>query len=367
MKTRIAALAIEIAKATHHEVQLFPAGEFSAVDGRPSDTEGNTWLLNAEQATHIISQVASLSTPLVIDYEHQTLRTVNNGQPAPAAGWFSQVEWREGNGLYAIGVEWTDNAAAMIAAGEYKFISPVFLYNKRGEVTQLLHAALTNTPALDGMDAVMLAAASRLVCLSTETETTTVDEEFLAELLTSIRWMLNLPVTSSPEEIKTELQKVIDLISQGQGTAAASVGLLNLLNQRDEQIASLSANAYDPAKHAPIEVVNELQQRLVELSQHSSTAEVDSLIQAALTDGRLLPIQEHWAREYGQKDVDGFKRWLEKAPKIAALSRTQTGGNPPAQSTQPPEGLSDQMEVDVAICSLMGVNPEDVTRYAGEK
>ncbi|WP_338299071.1 phage protease, partial [Escherichia coli] len=114
-----------------------------------------------------------------IDYEHQTLRAVNNGKPAPAAGWFSQVEWREGAGLYAIGVEWTENAAAMIAAGEYKFISPVFGYNKRGEVIELLHAALTNTPALDGMDAVMLAAASRLASLSTETETTTVDEELL--------------------------------------------------------------------------------------------------------------------------------------------------------------------------------------------
>ncbi len=67
------------------------------------------------------------------------------------------MEWREGAGLYATGVEWTDNAAAMIAAGEYKFISPVFAYNKRGEVLELLHAALTNTLALDGMDAVMLA------------------------------------------------------------------------------------------------------------------------------------------------------------------------------------------------------------------
>lgn len=89
------------------------------------------------------------------------------------------MEWREGSGLYAIGVEWTENAAAMIAAGEYKFISPVFGYNRRGEVIELLHAALTNTPALDGMDAVMLAAASRLASLSTETETTTVDEELL--------------------------------------------------------------------------------------------------------------------------------------------------------------------------------------------
>ncbi|HDI6128581.1 TPA: hypothetical protein PN988_005368, partial [Escherichia coli] len=93
-------------------------------------------------------------------------------------------------------------------------------------------------PALDGMDAVMLAAASRLASLSTETETTTVDEELLSDLLSSLRWTLNLPATSTPEDIKNELQKIIDAISGGKGTAAASVGLLALLNQKDEQIAS---------------------------------------------------------------------------------------------------------------------------------
>ena len=142
MKTRIAALAQAISAATN-EIQLFPAGEFAAVDGRPTDVEGGKWILNAALATVLVEQVAAAKTPLVIDYEHQTLLTTENGKPAPAAGWFSQVEWREGEGLYAVGVEWTDSAAAMIEKKEYRFISPVFTYNKRGEVCQLLHAALT--------------------------------------------------------------------------------------------------------------------------------------------------------------------------------------------------------------------------------
>ncbi|WP_413164973.1 phage protease [Escherichia coli] len=98
------------------------------MDGRPhtDEVESGKWVLTAELAAQLVAQVAARTTPFVIDYEHQTLRAVNNGKPAPAAGWFSQVEWREGAGLYATGVEWTDNAAAMIAAGEYKFISPVF-------------------------------------------------------------------------------------------------------------------------------------------------------------------------------------------------------------------------------------------------
>lgn len=373
MKTRIAALALAINSATGatNEIQLFPAGEFASVDGRPDDTDNGVWILTAELAAELVAQVSAATTPFVIDYEHQTLNAVKNGQPAPAAGWFSQVEWREGEGLYAIGVEWTEAAAAMIAKKEYRFISPVFAYNKRGEVKQLLHAALTNTPALDGMDAVMLAAASRLASLSTETETTNVDEEQLAMLLANLRWLLNLPETSTPEEVCAELNKIIDAVSAGQGTAAASVGLLNLLKQRDEQIASLTASAYDPSKHAPIEMVNDLQTRLAAANQQMEKVgnpEVDTLIQAALSDGRLVPAQEAWAKDYGNKDTDGFKSWLEKAPKIAALSATQTGGKPPKPSQPAPALSNDDDDVlDVAICTMMGVDPEDVKRYSGAK
>ena len=49
MKMNIAALSLEITKATHSEIQLFPAGEFSAVDGRPhtDEVESGKWVLTA--------------------------------------------------------------------------------------------------------------------------------------------------------------------------------------------------------------------------------------------------------------------------------------------------------------------------------
>ncbi|HBE5273838.1 TPA: hypothetical protein KMA32_005304, partial [Escherichia coli] len=229
--------------------------------------------------------------------------------------------------------------------------------------------ALTNTPALDGMDAVMLAAASRLASLSTETETTTVDEELLSDLLSSLRWTLNLPATSTPEDIKNELQKIVDAISGGKGTAAASVGLLALLNQKDEQIASLSANAYDPTKHIPLTAYEELQGRYAALAQQSGEAEAGALIQAALSDGRLLPTLEDWAKDYARRDINGFKTWLDKTTPLAALSSTQTGGKPPKTPSPAPAQIKtgDDVDVDIAICSMMGVDPEDIARYAGDK
>ncbi|HFV0050135.1 TPA: phage protease, partial [Escherichia coli] len=223
--------------------------------------------------------------------------------------------------------------------------------------------------ALDGMDAVMLAAASRLASLSTETETKTVNPEQLANLLAQLRWLLTLPETSTAEEVCAELQKIIDAVSGGKGTAAASVGLLALLNQKDEQIASLSANAYDPSKHISLAAFEELQGRYAALAQQSGEAEAGALIQAALSDGRLLPAQEDWAKDYAGRDINGFKFWLENAPKLVALSQTQTGGKAPKTPSPAPAQIKtgDDVDVDIAICSMMGVDPEDVARYAGDK
>ncbi|MHA1570370.1 MAG: phage protease, partial [Alphaproteobacteria bacterium] len=85
--------------------------------------------------------------PLVIDYEHGTDVRGEKGEAAPAAGWINHLFVQ--NGEIWAEVEWTAKAAAMIAAREYRFISPVFLYDKTtGQVRQILRAGLTNSPRL---------------------------------------------------------------------------------------------------------------------------------------------------------------------------------------------------------------------------
>ncbi|PHM47095.1 phage protease [Xenorhabdus miraniensis] len=367
MKTNIAALTSVIRGNNHNEIQLFPAGEFRANDGRPADCA--RWVMTREIAENLIQQVTARKTPLVIDYEHQTLRAIKNGQPAPAAGWLHTLEWREGEGLYAINVDWTDKAREAIAANEYKFISPVFLYDQQGHVTALLHSALTNTPALDGMDAVMLAAASQLAALNTpQPEDHSVDDELIKELLNNLRWMLNLPATATTADIIAELQKAIDLISNGQGTAtAASQGLLDLLQAQKTQIADLSSKAYDPAKYVPIAGYQELQAQLNSERQQAQVSQVDSLVQAALSDGRLTPALEDWAKELGRTNFAALTTHLEKAQPIAALSSLQSGGQTPAavQSTQTQTA---ELDADaLAICNQFGLSPDDIKKQLGER
>ncbi len=324
--------------------------------------------MNAEIAQRLIDAANAKLTPYVIDYEHQTLRAIKNGQPAPAAGWFKKLEWRGNDGLFAVDVEWTNAAAEMILAGEYRFISPVFNYSKSGHVLQILHAALTNTPALDDMDEVMLAAASVLAINSTSEGNAGMDE-----LLEQLRWMLNLPLSTTQEEVMAELMKLIKRLSNDEGTAAASVNLLQMLDQHDTQIAALTAQVTtpDPVKWVSVDVMHQAVSEAVTQAQANIAAlasqQCDGLITAALSDGRLLPAQKAWAESLAKANPDSLKSFLDKAPKIAALTQTQTGGTPPAGSP-PAAREEDDGEVDMAICSLLGTDPKQIAEFIkGEK
>lgn len=129
--------------------RLLPAGVFRAIDGRPEGIAG--WQLDGDLAAFLVQQAAGRAADFVIDYEHQTLRAAATGRPAPAAGWFKRLEWREGDGLYVMDARWTDMAACMIGAREYRYLSPVFRFDGAGRVVGIHSAALTNTPAIDGL------------------------------------------------------------------------------------------------------------------------------------------------------------------------------------------------------------------------
>lgn len=387
MKTCIAALSISLtAEATPAtRVRIFPAGEFRSNDGRPKECP--SWVMNAACAQRLIATAASKKVDYSFDYEHQTLRAVTNGKPAPASAWFKSLEWVEGDGLYAVDVDWTAAASQMIAAREYRYLSPMFDYHPvTGEVGQLINVALTNLPALEELDEGVIAAASRLAATSsTFPESTSMDEEQIAYLLSQLRWILNLPETSTAADIKTELEKIITAISGGKELAATNVDLLALINagtdkdariaEQAAQIADLSQRVYDPAKFVPVAALSQVQEQYAQTITESGSQEVEQLITAALSDRRLLPGElETWARDLGQKDPAALKAYLEKAPPMAALNRMQTQEAPGTTSGAPrsadprnegknPAALD---PVLVALSQQFGHDPAEMARLMEE-
>jgi phage I-like protein len=354
----IAALHAEISNpgAT---LKLLPAGEFRASDGRP--LECAAWRLDAAHAQRLIDTAAASANRYVIDYEHQTLNAASNGQPAPAAAWFKTLEWRADAGLYATDVEWTERASEMIHAREYRYLSPVIAFDRAGNITALLHAALTNRPALDCLGEVQLAAASRLVTAATALSAVaipaapSIKESGMDELLEQLRWLLNLPAGATAGDISTQSQKLIDSLSGGQGVAAASANLPELLTRQREQIATLSAQQVDPAKFVPVALMTDLRSQLDAANLQLAGKEVSDLVTVALSDGRLLPVQESWARELGKSNVAALKTYLATAQPIAALRTTQTGGIPPNGDKTQANALD---APSLAICKALGITPE---------
>lgn len=98
-----------------------------------------------------------------VDYDHAIEFAAGNGDATPAAGWIKAIDDApDGQGILWCSVEWTERARKMIAAKEYRYVSPVIdptvRDNKTGEPQgwTLTSAALTNTPVLQGMPALIL-------------------------------------------------------------------------------------------------------------------------------------------------------------------------------------------------------------------
>lgn len=98
----------------------------------------------------------TIGRKLAIDYEHQSFDRLNTRADGlrPAAGWIGRLEVR-GDGLWAVDVEWTDKAQALLKSGEYRYFSPVIFWKaaERRELAGLGPVALTNDPAMHGVAA----------------------------------------------------------------------------------------------------------------------------------------------------------------------------------------------------------------------
>jgi phage I-like protein len=121
------------------EIQVIPFGSH--------ETGKGDFVLDEEGMAAILADFEGRANDMVIDYEHQTL----TGGEAPAAGWIKKLVNKGRDGLWAV-VEWTERAKEYLKNREYRYLSPVFLKTiDDGKVVRLLNAALTNTPAIDGM------------------------------------------------------------------------------------------------------------------------------------------------------------------------------------------------------------------------
>lgn len=322
-------------------IQALPDGLFASVDGRPADVAAGKWLMDETAFTALQANTPHQSGDLVIDYEHQTLNKEKNGQPAPAAGWFSiaDLQYRQGEGLF-IKPRFTDNAIAYLSAKEYKYFSLVFGYDTNTGRPQFIHsAALTNRPGVDGMlplaqlSAVLKATnCSGLSPNRTQSNCTKNQPEELHvnPLLKKLLAGLGIEVASDTDALTAEQETAALSALDELSTAAASVDGLN------QRLAALSANSntdtntnangqVNLSEYVPVATVNALRDQLAQLSAQNGLLTIDQAVKDAVDEGRILACEQDYLLALGkQQGMAALSAHLDGRKPINALTTTQT-------------------------------------------
>ena len=332
------------------EIKILPLGRVHSQKG--------DFNVDEESFELIRKQFKDRKLDLVIDYEHQTLSDVQ----APAGGWIKELY--KGEDAIIAKVEWTAKAAEYLKNKEYRYLSPVVLVRKRDQKATAIHSvALTNTPAIDGMFALV----------------NSLDIEDISEGgnimdLKELAKALGLPETATEEEIKKAVEdaaKAAEKLKEmeekkpedktGEGGKPQEVAEV-VANSTILSILGLKEGAKTEDVAASIMALKtgtpDTQAELLALKQRMQERDADEEVQKALKAGKITAAQTGWAKSYALKDMDGFKGFVEKAPVVVPPGKLELKDAPAAPGSD---------EVDVAILKNMGVSMEDVKKYGGKE
>lgn len=332
---RLAVLDAQLTPQGDGWYQLLPVGPFKARDGRPFDVASGHWQLDGQIAAALIARAKGLGQDILIDYDHQTLKTDQNGQPAPAAGWYNadEIEWREGAGLF-IKPRWTDRAAALVAAKEYRFLSAVFPYDALGRPLELRMTAITNDPGVVGMQALAALSAlpaSSLMSTQPGQLATPIKEKSMNEHLIALLGKLGIQPGADGQLTAEQGTAALAALDTLQTSAKKAPELEAALSAKKASLAALKAQPVqqngqiDLAQYVPVATYNALVTQVAALTAQVDTTDAATLIKDARTQGKVVAAEEEYLTAYAaQKGVAALKALLDPRPAIAALAASQT-------------------------------------------
>ena len=307
-------------------IEIMPVGQVKLRDGR-SDLD----LRVEDPAAVIAASFASVAGGMLpIDFAHGLEGLAQ--ADGRAAGWITAMDV-ESDRIVAT-VDWTPAGRTALENRDYRFISPVFRHAKGGgAVHSIIRAGLVNVPAIHD-----------LAQVASHQETSM--DRFLVE----IRGALGLPDDADGAAIvaATQVQiaaakaaaPIVEAAGQtGELTDAIATGVVTRLKSGGGQP--------DPAKYAPIEVVDELKTQVASLQKTVTGGAVETAVAHAMKEGKVTPAQKDWATAYASSDLAGFQKYLANAPVICAAGELLPTLKPAA-----PGKLTDD---EIEICAAMGI------------
>ncbi len=368
---RLAVLDAQLSPQGDGWHQLLPVGPFKARDGRPFDVPGGHWQLDKTIATTLINRAKTLGQDILIDYDHQTLKVDQNGQPAPAAGWYNgdEIEWREGEGLF-IKPRWTERAAALVAAKEYRFLSAVFPYDAQGRPLELRMTAITNDPGVVGMQALAALSAlpaSSLMPIQPGQLATSIKEKSMNEHLIALLGKLGIQPGADGQFTAEQGTAALAALDTLQASAKKAPELEAALSAEKSALAALKTQTtsvqqgaqVDLAQYVPVATYNALVTQVAALTAQVDTTDAATLIKEARTAGKVVAAEEEYLTAFAaQKGVAALKALLEPRPAIAALTASQTA----AVTLPEKKGEAVLSAEDKYAADQLGISHEDFAK-----
>jgi phage I-like protein len=234
-------------------------------------------VIDRSTATRLVKALHRRTRDIVIDYGHASMETPDENRGI-AAGWIlPRSAFVDSEGGITADVRWTSKASHYIRNGEYRFLSPVFMFDENrsadGELflTSIINAGLTNNPNIEKM---------RPIANSKKENNKMNLHEELAKLLA-------LPPSVTEEEILTAIKELTDKAEKS-GSAK---------KEADKLKTELAQNSHE---------FSELETKVRKFEEK----ERNELVDNAVATGRVTPAQREWALEYAMNDIDGFTRYL---------------------------------------------------------
>lgn len=256
---------------------LLPAGSFETRDARAGT---RAWTLTDAQGQALATKLSSHHKRVAfqIDYEHQVFKSAANGQPAPAAGWANSFEWKSGLGLFATDVQWTPRGKEALASGEYRYISPVLLHTKTGEIDTVFNAALVAVPAL-ALNPATLAALSAVATLVDPTQQPSLSppEPTPMTLAEQLRAALGCAADTPDATLLTSVASL---------QAAHARVTTELAALKAAPVSASAAPSTDPVTLAAMSAMNV---EIAALKAQANARDVTELVSAAVAAGKLIP------------------------------------------------------------------------------
>lgn len=301
-------------------IELLPAGP--VITGR----DGRTWINDQPEA--ILEAFAADGKDIPIDWEHATEIKAPKGEQAPAASWIKELALREGGSVWGR-TEWTPKGKESIAAREYRYLSPVFIFSvESNRILRITSCGLTNRPNL------FLQAINQ----QQHGKEPSMD---LAQLLAA----LGLPATYT-------FAQALNAIAQMKADHATA------LNQaQNPPVDKFVPRAdYDAVVAKATNAENKLAAHAAEELDKAINTEID----AALKAGKITPatVEYHKASCRQEGGLERFKAFAAAAPVVAA----DTG----LDDRTPEEGGKALNAEEAKIAAMFGNSVEDLKKYGSQ-